>query len=148
MSPEPSQQPTEQVKATPKAVLLYVRTTQFAPPAASTKIGYESEETPYRNLFLTSSGLITADESFRHNDENEVKNHFPWSEIIYYTWKVAQAFANRQHKLKPERMRVGGESISNLQTIVRAKIENDQTIAVIEAIYKANGLKWNVGDPE
>ncbi|KAL8705491.1 MAG: hypothetical protein Q9201_001422 [Fulgogasparrea decipioides] len=57
--------------------------------------GYESEETPYRNLFLTSSGLIVADESFRHNDENEVKNQPPWSRITYYTWNVARLFEDR-----------------------------------------------------
>ncbi|KAL9605737.1 MAG: hypothetical protein Q9179_001084 [Wetmoreana sp. 5 TL-2023] len=93
---------------------------------------------PYENGFDTRNGVIVATYNYRYLDRQK---QLPWSELIYWTWRSAQA---HQH----------GGLISNLRTVVRQNIANEVTWAVLDTLYRNRGLfdddptwiKWTMGE--
>ncbi|KAL8688948.1 MAG: hypothetical protein Q9218_005262 [Villophora microphyllina] len=107
--------------------------------------GTETEETAYGNMFSTFHGLIIAVENFREYDDSKALS---WSELMAQAWPKAQEWAQDRAD-DPEFAHLGhpgGAPISNLQTIIQAKVRNDQTKAVLQTIWKAEGHEWNTLD--
>ncbi|KAL8697005.1 MAG: hypothetical protein Q9201_007363 [Fulgogasparrea decipioides] len=107
--------------------------------------GEETVETAYRNMFYTYKGLIIAEENFREYDEQK---KLPWSELMYQNWQVAKEWADdrRDDPHFAHLEHPGGGLISSLQTVIQAKVQNDQTKAVIQTMFKSEGREWNVLD--
>ncbi|KAI4255388.1 MAG: hypothetical protein LQ352_002590 [Teloschistes flavicans] len=103
--------------------------------------GIETEETAYQNMFQTDKGVIIAVENFRHADEQK---QLPWSELMAQAWPVAREWAD---DWKGENGRPLGGPISNLQTVVQARVFNDQTQTVIKTIWAATNREYNEFDP-
>ncbi|KAL8961189.1 MAG: hypothetical protein Q9183_005346 [Haloplaca sp. 2 TL-2023] len=103
--------------------------------------GAESEETAYKNLLNLYDGVIIAVENYRDFDEQK---QLPWSELMYVDWGQASEFADERRQIFPDRD--GGGPISNLRSVVQARVQNDQTQAVILEIWRLQGLEYNTGD--
>ena len=103
--------------------------------------GAETEETAYKNIIDTYEGVIVAVENFRDYDEQK---QLPWSELMYVDWGQVREFADERRQIFSDHD--AGGPISNLQTVVQAKCQNDQTRAVILEIWKLQGLEYNTGD--
>ncbi|KAL8829237.1 MAG: hypothetical protein Q9170_006258 [Blastenia crenularia] len=105
--------------------------------------GAETEETAYTNMFYTSKGLIVADENFREKDEQKTLH---WSELMYHAWKVAMEHDDEAKAANTPAGHPGSGPFSALQTVVRVRVANDKTQAVIQTIRKAK-QDWGVDDP-
>ncbi|KAL8866785.1 MAG: hypothetical protein Q9174_006085, partial [Haloplaca sp. 1 TL-2023] len=103
--------------------------------------GAETEDTAYKNYIDTFEGAIVAVENFREYDEQK---QLPWSELMYVDWGQVREFADERTQIFPDHD--GGGPISNLKSVVQAKCTNDQTRAVIQEIWKLQGLEYNTGD--
>ena len=105
--------------------------------------GKENPETAYSNMLYTAKGLIVAVENYREADDRKT---LPWSEIIYQAWQVAKEYDDDSKEANAPPGHPGGGDISTLQAIVRVNIENEETQAVLQTIWRGEGLEWNTLD--
>ncbi|KAI4202127.1 MAG: hypothetical protein LQ350_002794 [Teloschistes chrysophthalmus] len=84
----------------------------------------ETEETAYQNMFETDKGVIIA--------------------LMAQAWPVAREFAD---SWEGENGRPLGGPISNLQTVVQAKVINQRTKRVIQTIWAAEDREFNELNP-
>ncbi|KAL8770472.1 MAG: hypothetical protein Q9203_003541 [Teloschistes exilis] len=103
--------------------------------------GTETEETAYQNMFQTDKGVIIAVQNFRHADEQK---QLSWSELMAQAWPVAREWAD---DWEGENGRPLGGLISNIQTVIQARVLNDQTQRVVKTIWAAEEREYNVLDP-
>ncbi|KAL8995981.1 MAG: hypothetical protein Q9169_004397 [Polycauliona sp. 2 TL-2023] len=103
--------------------------------------GEGTEETAYVNMFYTAKGLVVAVENYRDMDEVQT---LPYSELVYQTWQVARESDDELKSRNPGFP--GGAPISTLSAMVQLDVRNDESVDVLEAIWTARGLEWNVLD--
>ncbi|KAI4093690.1 MAG: hypothetical protein LQ344_002755 [Seirophora lacunosa] len=104
--------------------------------------GQPTERTAYNNMLYTAKGLVLALENFRRDDEQKT---LPFSEVLYQTWRWAQDYDDRA-KASGKPGHPGGGSISTLQTMVQVKVQNEETIQILQAIWADSHLEYGEGD--
>lgn len=91
------------------------------------------KQTAYFNAFNTAEGIIVAQGNWRSSDQNKKEDQLQWSEIMYQTWKIAAAQA--------EKDQLPHGPISNLRAVVQNHVVNHGTLQVVRAAYKENQLE-------
>ncbi|KAI4096999.1 MAG: hypothetical protein LQ339_006854 [Xanthoria mediterranea] len=91
------------------------------------------KQTAYFNAFNTAEGIIVAQGNWRSSDQNKKEDQLQWSEIMYQTWKIAAAQA--------EKDQLPHGPISNLRAVVQNHVVNHGTLEVVRAAYKENQLE-------
>ncbi|KAL8711622.1 MAG: hypothetical protein Q9220_004032 [cf. Caloplaca sp. 1 TL-2023] len=89
---------------------------------------FDPEYNPYRNLISTKDGVIIAYYNYRKEDAQQ---KLQWSDIIYESYQGALRYEDQP-----------GQSIKDLQTVIRYSVANSGTIAMAKTAYAAQNLQW------